>query len=227
MVTLEAAHSLYRIASFRHVVDLFESKQLRLSLPGSWGDPYEKLVDHARQNNGFAQCWPTREGSDAMWRIYSPDGMGLSIHTTQGRLAQALEDANATVPIQYYVMGVDCLPDMDALHRANQLVHDAEGAGQTVRGEMATLLVKRATFDHEAEVRAIVHLLGDSIYGTAGSFLCLPVDPHKLIGQVAFDPRADPVFTRTCSHYLRTSGHFAGEITRSRLYDLSESMIIV
>jgi hypothetical protein len=218
---------LFRITSFRHVIDMFEAKHLQLSHPSAWDDPYERLVEHARQESVFAQCWSKRETSDAIWRIYSPDRMGLSIRTTRSPLAQALEEANATTPIQYFVMEVKYLAEAAAVERANVLVHDAESAGQTVRGVMASLLVKRAAFDHEAEVRVIVHLLGDSPYGGAGPMLRLPIDPHRLVDQIVFDPRADPVLMRMCTHYLRNSLNYKGEITRSRLYDKSEYMIVV
>ena len=108
---------LFRIMAFRHAIELFETGHLHLSLPSGWDDPYERLVEHGRQESVFAQCWSMRETSDAMWRIYSPDRMGISIRTTRSRLAQALEGANTTIPIQYSVMGVEYLPDAAAVER--------------------------------------------------------------------------------------------------------------
>ena len=227
MTNQDDANLLFRITSFRHVVDMFEARQLHLSHPSAWDDPYERLVEHARQESVFAQCWSKRETSDAIWRIYSSDRMGLSIRTTRSRLAQALEEANSTTPIEYCVMEVEYLADAAAVSRASVLVHDARSAGETVRGAMASLLIKRAAFDHEAEVRAIVHLLGDSPYGGAGPVLRLPIDPHRLVDQIVFDPRADPIFMRMCVHYLRNSLNYAGEITRSRLYDQNDYAIVV
>lgn len=226
MQTSQDLNYLFRIASFRHVIDLFESKYLHLSRPSGWDDPYEQLVEHSRRENVFAQCWSKRETSDAMWRIYSPDRMGLCVRTTRGRLAQALENAKATVPTQYDVMQVEYLPDVAAVERANTLVLDAEAAEQTARGAMAALFVKRAAFDHEAEVRAVVHLLGDSPYGAVGPVLRLPIDPYELVDHIVFDPRADPIFMRMCTHHLRTSVSFTGQITRSTLYDKSEYTIV-
>jgi hypothetical protein len=91
---------LFRIMSFRHVIDMFEAKSLHMSMPWSWDDPYEKLVDYSRQERVFAQCWSKRETSDAMWRIYSPDRMGLCVRTTRARLTQVLQSARATTPIR-------------------------------------------------------------------------------------------------------------------------------
>ena len=170
-------NSLYRIMPFRHVVDMFDARMLHLSSPASWEDPYEQLVQHGRQDSVFAQCWSTRETSDAMWRIYSPDRMGLSVRTSRSRLVQALEVANQTVPLQYSVMSVKYLSESETVERVNALAHEAEAAEATTRGAMAALFVKRAAFDHEAEVRAVVHLLGNSQYGAPGPSLRLPIGP--------------------------------------------------
>ena len=227
MQTSQDLNDPFRIASFRHVVDLFDSKCLHLSRPSDWDDPYEQLVEYSRQENVFAQCWSKRASSDAMWRIYSPDRMGLCIRTTRGRLVQALENANATVRLQYSVMQVEYFPDAAAVERASALVHDAVAANQTARGAMAALFVKRAAFDHEAEVRAVVHIIEESPYGPAGHVLHLPIDPHELVDQIVFDPRADPIFVRICTHYLRTRAAFTGQITRSMLYEKSQYTIAV
>ena len=58
---------LYRIMPLRHVVDLFESRELYFASPESWDDPYEKVLRHKGSTSAFAQCWCTRAVSDAMW----------------------------------------------------------------------------------------------------------------------------------------------------------------
>ena len=52
------------------------------------------------------------------------------------------------------------------------------------------------------------------------------VDPDSSQIVRLFDPRADPIFMRMCTHHLRTSVSFTGQITRSTLYDKSEYTIV-
>lgn len=216
---------LYRIMSFRHVIDMFDTSRLRLSMPSTWDDPYEKLVEYSRQEMVFAQCWSKHETSDALWRIYSSDRMGLCVRTTRSRLNKALQDVQEVVPLDFRIDDVEYLPDPDAVERASALVHDAETSGNLAQGVLASLFIKRAAFAHEAEVRAAVHLRGSR--DNYSPQLFLTANPHFLLDRVEFDPRADPVFIRICTHYLQTAACFEGEISRSTLYDKSDCMIIV
>jgi hypothetical protein len=162
-----------------------------------------------------------------MWRIYSSDRMGLCIRTTRSRLTQVFEAARAATPFDFCIGDVEYLPDAKAVDRADSLVHQAEAAAQTANGVIASLFIKRAAFDHEAEVRAVVHLLGESQYVRHGCTLWLPIDPHQLVDRIEFDPRVDPTFARMCTHYLKTVANFEGHIGRSTLYDESEWIIVV
>jgi hypothetical protein len=220
-------NSLFRILPFQHVVDLFETKTLHFSLPGLWDDPYERLVDYHRQESVFAQCWSQCETSDALWRIYSSNRMGLSIRSTRSRLAQALEDQSSSLSIQYMLLNVDYLRDHDAVARAGALVHDAEAAGNLLRGVMASLFVKREAFSHEREVRAVIYAHDGLASSGPRTYMRLPVDPHELVEQIVFDPRADPTFERVCTYYLREHLGYQGLITRSNLYAPSETLIAV
>ena len=40
----------------------------------------------------FAQCWGKKSMSDAMWRIYSPDHLGVRIKTTRAKLELVLKN---------------------------------------------------------------------------------------------------------------------------------------
>ena len=194
-------------------------------MPSSWDDPYERLVTYSRTELVFAQCWSKHETSDALWRIYSSDRMGLCVRTTRGRLDAALQEAQTHVSLEYRIDDVDYLPDAEAVERASALVHDAEAAGNLAQGVLASLFIKRTAFAHESEVRAAVHLQEEPT--SYSSQLFLTVDPHALVDRIEFDPRADPAFARMCTHYLRTAAHFNGDISKSNLYDDSDTMVIV
>src|SRR5688572_1778461 len=82
---------LYRIMRFERVVQIFESRSIFFAHPSTWEDPYETQVKHPLANQVFGQCWCTRGVSDAMWRIYSPDRMGVRISTTTKKLRTLLK----------------------------------------------------------------------------------------------------------------------------------------
>ena len=77
---------LYRIMDFHRVVQMFEGEKFHFSHPSTWDDPYEKFIKHHLSHALFAQCWSRAYSSDAMWRIYSPHGLGVRISTTEEKL---------------------------------------------------------------------------------------------------------------------------------------------
>ena len=224
---MDSQDFLYRIASFRHVVDLFENRQLHFTMPQAWDDPFEQIVEYSKGECVFAQCWTKRESSDAMWRIYSADRMSLSMRTTRAKLKHALDVAKAQVPMDFLVEDVEYLSKRDPVTEASRRVHEAERSGTVSLGVMRALLLKRAAFDHEEEVRAVVHVDSNGQYGRLGPSFRLPVDPHALIDELVFDPRADSIFMSVVSHYLRSRLCFEGKIGRSDLYEQSPEFVVV
>lgn len=73
---------LYRIMDFHRIVQIFERRELYFAHPSTWDDPYEKFIKHPQSHALFAQCWTRASSSDAMWRIYSPNGLGVRISTS-------------------------------------------------------------------------------------------------------------------------------------------------
>lgn len=98
-----AAGRLYRVMDFSRVVQMFEKQELYFSHPTAWDDPFEKRVEHQSSHALFAQCWCQIGISDAMWRIYSQNGMGVRISTTTKKLSRAVRAA--IHPFEY---GWDC-----------------------------------------------------------------------------------------------------------------------
>lgn len=74
---------LYRIMRFDHAVQVLKGA-LYFSHPSQWEDPYETHVKHSYDHAIFAQCWTTASMSDAMWRIYSPNFLGVRLRTRVG-----------------------------------------------------------------------------------------------------------------------------------------------
>ncbi len=81
---------IYRYLEYDHLYNWYIKKELYLSKPSQWDDPFENIIlnTHLKFNDGkmkklfersflYGQCW-TLQGreTDAFWRIYSPLKIG-------------------------------------------------------------------------------------------------------------------------------------------------------
>lgn len=216
---------LYRILGFRHVVDLLESKELHFASPAQWEDPYEKVLVHRRSHAVFAQCWSKNAASDAMWRIYSADRTAVRIRTSRARLQRELTKHAEERRIDFLIGDVDYLPSRQVNARIAALATDLE-RNYTSRRAADALLVKRDAFDHEAEVRVIIHDRNLAGQVKPKPSYRLPVSIDGLIDSIFFDPRADDAFVKMCTYYLENSLNFEGTISKSALYRVREPIIV-
>jgi hypothetical protein len=214
---------LYRITPLRHVVDLFESRELHFAPPGSWDDPYERILQHRDSAFLFAQCWCKRAVSDAMWRIYSSDKTCVRVRTSLKKLegvgARIRANYNAMFRVSEVQYGRPKFVDGELARIAAELAN-----GFSRKRAMDALFLKRDAFDYESEVRAVALLKPDG-KSSARLHLRVRIDPHDFIESVLFDPRADETYTKMASHYLREVLGFRGQIARSTLYRAKEVRI--
>ncbi|UPG94559.1 DUF2971 domain-containing protein [Luteibacter aegosomatissinici] len=205
---------LYRILSFEHIVDIFESESLYFASPRSWDDPYESYLSADETGAVFAQCWSKRAVSDAMWRIYSNDRRGLRIRTSRSKLKLSLKTAREETGISWLVQDVTYEKSYLVRKRLAEIREEIR-LEPSARRAADSLLTKRDAFDHEYEVRAIVR---DKANHEEKGFLRVAVRPHELIENIYFDPRVDRFYERVCTHYLRSKLKYKGAISRSSLY---------
>ena len=80
------------------------------------------------------------------------------------------------------------------------------------------IFLKRKAFDHEEEVRVVLHArqMPDCTIGPPS--IRVQVDPHDLIDQITFDPRLSDAMMRVFWRYLRDQLKFSGHLGRSLLY---------
>lgn len=205
---------LYRILSFKHVVDIFRSKQIHFASPQSWDDPYERLLKHQATDQLYAQCWSTRSVSDAMWRIYSPDRMSVRIRTSRSKLRHALREARVASGIGWKVSDVMYFRKTELDGRLS-LIRSKLEESFSVKAAAESLFFKRDAFQHETEVRAI---LFDQHGSAALDHRRVAVEPQSFIENLYFDPRVDAVYEEMCSHFLKTKLRYRGKVGRSSLY---------
>lgn len=213
---------LYRILSFKHVVDLLESKELHFVLPSLWEDPYEKAIEHKLSDALFAQCWCTKATSDAMWRIYSPDRTSVRIKATRKNLENTLSECSQQKSIEYLIKDVEYLSPDDVDTRISGVAKDLKQNLEFKRAADA-LVIKRDAFDHESEVRIIIYNKKLNNSAKQETSFRLSINPDILIESIHFDPRVDDAFFKMCEYYLKNSLQFKGKIKKSPLYRAFEA----
>ncbi len=214
---------LYRIMRFEHAVQVLRGN-LYFSHPSQWEDPYETNVKHEYDHAIFAQCWSTASMSDAMWRIYSPNLLGVRLRTTRDALASAMQAyTSANAGYQRRLQNVEYLKPnefRDEMSVYESLIGSDELFGPATAADM--LCVKRAAFSHEAEVRAILYdsnaLRSES---DSRKGINVKVDGAELIDSIRLDPRASDELCEALSHYFRNILGFKGSVKKSLLYTVS------
>lgn len=213
---------LYRIVKFEHAVEVLKGS-LHFSHPSSWEDPYETHIKHEYDHAIFAQCWSRVSVSDAMWRIYSPNMLGVRLRTTREALISAMRSyTQNNAGFKRRLADVVYLSPS----KFRKEVSDLEGIMQVEDFSNPStaadiLCVKRRAFNFENEVRAILYNPdAERKEGAKVKPIKVTVDGHSLIDSVMFDPRAPIELCEAMTNYFRDVLQFKGEVGRSKLYTL-------
>ena len=211
---------LYRIMRFDHAVQVLKGA-LYFSHPSQWEDPYETLVKHSYDHAIFAQCWTTASMSDAMWRIYSPNFLGVRLRTSVGKLTQVMQGYTAKnkgfkrrLERVKYLAQSGYKKETAAIEA---LMADEDFCSPSLGADL--LCIKRSAFQHENEFRAI---LFNSDFerkenGTQKGIV-VDIDGVDLIDSILFDPRAPDELCHAMRHYLQDVLGFSGDVRISKLY---------
>lgn len=208
--------NLYRIMEFTRVVQLFKNKELYFANPSTWDDPYEQLIKHSKDHALFGQCWSRTHSSDALWRIYSKDGMGVRISTTEEKFKEVIRAGIEGKGYNYRLREVEYISQIDLNRRA---AHVAASLNSLfIIGEAVDMLyVKREAFEHENEWRATLFCPSEArADGKKG--ITIPVDPHSFIRSILLDPRAPDEVVDAFRYYFKKKLRFEGVVARSVLY---------
>ena len=151
-----------------------------------------------------------------MWRIYSPNQLGVRIRTTKQKLRNQLNSVTATNGIRFRIQAVKYKPESVVDHEIQAI---ADELAQSFRLSVAfdSLFMKRRAFKHEAEVRVAIYKkdIGlDEIPLGIG----IAIDPFELIESVLIDPRAPQAYVRAYKHFLKEKLGFPGRVGQSGLY---------
>lgn len=257
----DSSRPIYRYVSFFQLVELLERKRLHLQKVCYWDDASEgsgylssmqnvvikatganvetiksdiTLKDSIKKTYPFGTSWSLIPESDAMWRIYSQDKMGVKIQTS----VKKLENALSTVEFPKNYLEIESLFDIEYV--VGKVDYNAT---KNING-IEHFLTKREAFKHEAEIRGLVkfsvtndpqRLSNLSIQSNikirafflgcnCPDWMDLPGDEIKFIytREVDFiealriDPRADDRIVDTIKSYCKTKN--INNIERSSLY---------
>lgn len=219
--------AIYRIIPFDSLLEMVSEKVNTLFKTSRWEDVYEnfflkeKFVSNDEsfsltyyQEQLFGQCWTTKQMSDALWRIYSPDTKSVLIKSTVGELWDSvrpvLNGGRCLLgPVKYYPKKKIQNDILDAAPL------DVSTIAQLL---LASLFVKRTSFSHEAEYR-IVYFCEDDSPDKKLDKKVFSIEPLSFIKSIFFDPRADDAFVDRCRTILVKAFSYPQErIHKSSLY---------
>ena len=208
--------NLYRIVPFERVVQLLKSNELYLSHPSTWPDPYDRQVSFDNSPDIFAQSWCRKAVSDAMWRIYSPNSLGVRIGTTRDRLQSILVTAKQAQGIEFKIQNVKYLYN-EKLRFERERLQEKWNAKPSFVRSIAPAFLKRDAFDHEYETRVVI-LRPPARGSLAVKGTVIRIDAGALIRSIWFDPRAPKECFEAYKHYLKDILKFSGVVKQSSLY---------
>lgn len=183
--------------------------------------PNGETGDFGFRSDLYGQCWTLHQASDAMWRIYSPNKLGIRIRTTIGRLAGGLSGGLGEWTHQQCFVGkVQYMTTAEMRSFGKKFA-----AGSLSTDAVAqTLLVKREAFEYEREVR-LIYFEKDNIPHADGVFR-YAIDPHRMIDQLMVDPRVPLDKFESLKREIEARTSFRKSIVRSTLYDPPTQLVL-
>lgn len=202
--------------SFEHAVQMLVDKELYFSSPALWPDPYETRISHPESHKVFAQCWCTKGTSDAMWRIYSTNYLGVRISTSTRKLKAALNKARRNHEFDYVCKEVSYLSQFE-INQVARKIHAQLNNKFSLSKATEMLFMKRDAFDHEAEYRVVITTASDP-QGLAARGFRISVEPKQIVDSILIDPRAPKELSEALIYYLKEKVGYKKKVARSVLY---------
>ena len=211
--------------------DPFENVLLDCSV-GSVSNPRKPLEFFDRVlAEIYAQSWSITQESDTLWRAYSwvendkatnrnkwPDNAGVKIRSTPRKLLEALwRRCPASDPAETCFIGrVRYMSTAELWEHVNtEVQRHGLAAFSGGHGHAEAVLLKRAAFSYESEIRLIY--VEPRSHGFSGELLPIAIDLPSVVDEVSFDPRLLPAEQKLREEEARTLGYF-GVFGVSELY---------
>lgn len=159
-----------------------------------------------------------------MWRIYSPNHLGVRISTSTKLLRQQV---TTVAKERGYTLRMESVR-YESQYKINKefaALRDDLQQHFEVQRAMDALFLKREAFDHEAEFRVLLHA-PEANRKSAREGIKIPINPHRLIDSVLLDPRAPPELVAAFTYYLQQKIGFKKRVARSVLYKSTDPYVV-
>jgi len=208
---------LYKTIPFHHAVQLLTTGKLYLARPDTWADPYENRLKHVDFKRIYAQCWCGNAVSDAMWRIYSSDHLGVRISTTVDKLREALIRDKDVKQIKGWGAWVKYKTNLELDEITTDLKRQWKQDKKDIVDCSKILKYKRTAYSHEKEFRIVIIDKSEQFKAENAGFT-IDVNPHDLIDSILVDPRAPKELADSLVFYFKRKLKFAKTCHQSVLY---------
>jgi len=222
---------IYRVISIERFFELIENKNLVLVKPKLWDDPFENFLSktvmtdsYGEQgifnitNEFYGQCWTQKKECDGIWRNYASLQSGVKIQTTVEKLLNVIyDDSNNFSMIHSFIGKVEYMSDKkikDFLSHPNFLNWVTDTSG---KNPAQTLLIKRAEFSYEREVR-VLYSTDTSLNKNTEDIKKFVINPLEFIDSIVFAPKIDINLFNIYRDKLVDIGFDKKVVTKSDLY---------
>ena len=226
---------IYRIMKYDYFLDWLKNRHLRLTSPANWEDPFEnflsnidlkkdgKHIDLTRvKKKYYCQCWSLVEESDLLWRVYSPDNLGVRLETSVGRYFKHIKNKvrvqfdtpkNEFVTIQIGKVEYKNQSDIEEILKDSELFRKKF----LDKNFSNNFLIKRKPFSSEKEVRLILNDFDNK--NKNYPFFFIKNEDFDFLERITFDPRIEEEVYKTKRDKIIRLGIDENKITKSDLYE--------
>lgn len=229
---------LYRIMPLSHFLQMLDSQKMYLPRVSQWEDPYELFLfkQHFVNSTGqeidvlsqasriYGQCWSSVRKSDALWRIYSQDHLGVQIKTSVEKLNLLIE--------QQIGKGLFLRLEQVKYMSEKDLSDWIASLKTPMNSVQDSLFIKRDSFSHEKEYRLIAWLA--DVDENNKPVACCPDhidlsidDPLQIIYEVNLDPRLTKEEAELLKNAIALRLGGKCRISQSTLYKFKQHTIII
>ncbi len=230
---------IYRIFELHHFLECISKDINVLVAPAKWDDPFEnfflksKCIDEMNQEislneflkSWYGQCWTRNKDSDAMWRIYSKNKLGICVETTPRKLIDSNKLESHMATQKFFISKVIYHSKASiSNYMKNTSLEDVLFGGQNQA--LARLLsIKRKEFKHEKEIRFLYSYEDSDPYEHAKrnlkkQIISLETDWKSCISKILLDPRlSNPIAESIKKVITTTCSYLNGKIKKSTLYE--------
>lgn len=240
---IKSTDVIVRYLSLDNFMRMTENRCNVLARVSTWQDVYEGLVLRLQYDDCdvanllkdfYGQCWSLRSTeSEVLWNARCPNGYGVCIKSTVGKLAQSIARNCSS---EEAIAGIGRL---DAVRYAEDRINNSNAVldGAAIRHAFSgrpalldTFFEKRFEFMDEKEIRVILDLPSGAHEKVMrrtykGDLLFYKFDqPEDFLDEVVFHPSMNKVLCECITCHLQKNGWGKVMIGQSHLYDLPSAV---